>query len=297
MERKDGIDAFGGAVLIAFSASLGLNQALVKLVNAGFAPFFQAGLRSAIAFLPVLIFALLLRKRLSISDGSLRAGIACGLVFCVEFMLLFLALEYTSVSRASVFFYTMPVWVTLGAHFLLPGERMNMAKACGLVLAVGGVVLALSGNAAPATEWALIGDVMCLLAAMFWATIAFLARATRLSRSSPEMQLLYQLAVSAPVLIGAAWLTGDMLRAPTAALTGILLFQGIAIVACGYLAWFWVLTIYPASDVASFGFLAPVFGVFFGWAIFDEPLSPRLLGALALVGAGIVLVNYRRKAR
>jgi len=61
MERKDRIDALGGAVLLGFSLLVGLNQVLIKLVNAGMSPVFQAGLRSACAFLPVLAFAILMR--------------------------------------------------------------------------------------------------------------------------------------------------------------------------------------------------------------------------------------------
>ncbi|MFV0475459.1 MAG: DMT family transporter [Pikeienuella sp.] len=295
MPRKNRIDALGGVLLFGFAATMGLNQSLVKLVNAGYAPFMQAGLRSVIALVPVLAFALLMRRRLSLTDGSLPAGVFCGLLFTGEFALLFLALDYTSVSRASIFFYTMPIWVAVGAHFLIPEEKLNAVKVIGLVLAVAGVALALWGNAAPASDKALLGDLMCLLAAICWAGIPLTARATRLSRSSPEMQLLYQLAVSAPLLIGAAWATGDMAREPTALLNGILAFQGLVIVGCIFLVWFWVLTIYPASDVASFGFLAPVFGVFFGWVLFDDALTWRLVGALALVGAGIVLVNRKRR--
>ena len=295
MARKERIDAVGGAFLVGFSALLGLNQVLVKLVNAGFAPAFQAGLRSALAFLPVLIFALLMRKRLSLRDGSFRPGVICGLLFSVEFVLLFMALDFTTVSRASIFFYTMPVWVTLGAHFLIPGEGMTKAKALGLVLAVSGVALALSGNAAPATEWALVGDVMCLLAALCWAAIALTARTTAFSKAIPEMQLLYQLAVSAPAMIAFAVLTGDTVREPTEAHLAILFFQSFVVVGMGFLTWFWVLSVYPASDMASFGFLAPVFGVFFGWLVFDDALTPQLVAALALVGLGIVLVNRKPK--
>ncbi|MFN3262533.1 MAG: DMT family transporter [Pikeienuella sp.] len=295
MARKERIDAFGGAFLVGFSALLGLNQVLVKLVNAGFAPAFQAGLRSALAFLPVLIFALLMRKRLSLSDGSFRPGVICGLLFSVEFVLLFMALDFTTVSRASIFFYTMPVWVTLGAHFLIPGEGMTKAKALGLVFAVSGVALALSGNATPATEWALVGDLMCLLAALCWAAIALMARTTAFSKSIPEMQLLYQLAVSAPAMIAFAVLTGDTIREPTEAHLAILLFQSFVVVGMGFLTWFWVLSVYPASDMASFGFLAPVFGVIFGWLVFDDALTLQLVAALALVGLGIVLVNRKSK--
>ena len=45
--------------------------------------------------------------------------------------------------------------------------------------------------------------------------------------------------------------------------------------------------------MASFGFLAPLFGVAFGWLILSEPVGPRLVIALALVGTGIVLVNRK----
>ena len=272
MERKDRIDALGGAVLVTFSLLMGLNQVMIKLVNAGMAPVFQAGLRSACAFLPVLAFAVLMRKRLSLSDGSLWPGLLCGCFFATEFVLLFQSLEYTSVARVSVFFYTMPFWVAAGAHFMIPGERLTRVRALGLALAVAGVALALLRNASPAGPHALFGDLLSLIGAMFWAGIVFMARLTKLSRSSPEMLLLYQLAVSAVILLAVAPGFGPVIREMTLALAGIFAFQVIAVVCFGFLAWFWVLKIYPASDMTSFSFLAPVFGVLFGWLILHEEI-------------------------
>ncbi|MHA1529963.1 MAG: DMT family transporter [Alphaproteobacteria bacterium] len=295
MERKDRIDALGGVVLVTFSLLMGLNQVMIKLVNAGMQPVFQAGLRSACAFLPVLVFALLTRKRLSLSDGSLWPGVLCGGFFATEFLLLFQSVEYTSVARVSVFFYTMPFWVALGAHFMIPGERLTRVRALGLALAVAGVVLALLRNTSPAGPHALFGDLLSLIGAMFWAGIVFMARLTKLSRSSPEMQLLYQLAVSSVVLLAVAPLFGPVIREMTPALAGIFAFQVIAVVCFGFLSWFWVLKIYPASDMASYSFLAPVFGVLFSWLILGEEISWSVIAALALVAAGIYLVNRRAR--
>ncbi|NIP15859.1 MAG: EamA family transporter [Pseudomonadales bacterium] len=270
---------------------LGLNQSVVKLVNDGFAPVFQSGLRSACAIVPVLGYALVMRKRLSVTDGSLGLGMLNGLLFSAEFCLLFLALDYTSVARVSLFFYVMPVWVTIGAHFLVPGERMTVLKAAGLVLAVAGVALGLGIDAESAGEQAWIGDLLALCGAFFWASIALLTRTTRLQRCSPEMNLLYQLAVSAVILLAVAPLFGDTIREPTAAILGMFAFQVIVIVAIGFVVWFWILSIYPVSHMASFSLLAPVFGVFFGWLIFDDQITPAFVIALLLVGSGIVLIN------
>lgn len=291
MERKDRIDALAATTLIIMNVLLGLNQTLVKLVNDGFAPVFQSGLRSACAFVPVLGYALIMRKRLSVADGSLGLGLVNGLLFSGEFCLLFLALDYTTVARVSLFFYIMPVWVALGAHFLIPGERLTLVRTAGLVVAVSGVALALGAGGESATRETWTGDLLAMGGAVFWASIALLTRTTRLAQCSPEMNLLYQLAVSAVVLMAIAPLFGDMVRDVTPTVLGIFAFQVIVIVAIGFVVWFWILSIYPVSHMASFSLLAPVFGVFFGWLVFDDELTPLFMGALLLVGFGIVLIN------
>jgi drug/metabolite transporter (DMT)-like permease len=295
LERKDRIDLFGASVLVSLSAVMGLNQVLIKLVNSGLQPVFQAGLRSLFAILPVLIFALLMRKKISISDGSFWPGMLAGLFFATEFLLLFLALDYTTVARASIFFYTMPFWAAIGAHFFISGERLSVVRIIGLVLAFFGVVLALSENASPASENALLGDIFCIVGAVFWAGILLLARATKLSRACPEMQLLYQLLVSSFVLLALSPLFGEPVREFTPTIAAIFAFQVIGVACIGFLTWFWILSIYPASDMASFGFLAPVFGVIFGGLVLGENITFNIVIALALVGTGITLVN--RKSR
>lgn len=291
--RRDRMDAFGAGILIGFNGLLGLNQALVKLVNAGFSPVFQAGLRSACAFLPVLLYALWARKRLSISDGTLGPGLMNGLLFSGEFCLLFLALDLTSVSRVSLFFYTMPLWLAVASHFLIAGERLSAVRVAGLAVAFSGIALALLGGERDPLRESWVGDVIALVAAFCWGGIALVARTTKLQHTSAEMNLLYQLAVSAVLVIPLAMLMGDTVREPTAAILGIFAFQVIVIVAIGFVVWFWILSIYPVARMASFSLLTPLFGIFFGWWIFDDPLPPSFLGALALVGVGLVLVNRR----
>lgn len=296
MSRKDRIDAFGASILVASSILLGINQVMIKTTNTGIQPVFQAGLRSACAFPIILGFALIMRRRLSLSDGSLLPGIACGFLFTFEFVMLFLALDLTTVARTSVLFYTMPVWVALGAHFLFPGERLSTIRVIGLILCVIGVFVAFSERDITGNDVSLLGDILCLTAAIFWAGVALLVRATRLARSSPEMQLLYQLGVSAIVMLGVAPLFGELVRDLTPQVITLLTLQVLLVVCVGFLTWFWLLKIYPTSDVASFGFLAPLFGVISGWLLLDETISISIILALILVGSGIVLINRKAKA-
>jgi len=292
--RKDRIDATGATLLLGFSALLGLNQVLIKFVNVGIAPVFQAGLRSMCAFIVVWIIAKVLGRGLSVTDGSLRPGVLAGGLFAFEFTLLFQALDYISVARASILFYTMPFWVTVAAHVFIPGERITVVKCIGLVFALLGVALTL--NARSEGEFSLLGDFYCLVAAMAWAAIAIIARTTKLQRACPEMQLLYQLAVSAPILLALAMWTGEFIREPDVIIWAVFAFQVIVVVSIGFLTWFWVLSIYPVANMAMFSFLAPVFGVFFGWLILDEKITISLIFALMFIAAGIMLVNWQRSS-
>jgi drug/metabolite transporter (DMT)-like permease len=87
-----------------------------------------------------------------------------------------------------------------------------------------------------------------------------------------------------------------VLRDPDALAWGMLAYQAVIVVALGILLWFWLLSVYPASGVASFGFLTPVFGILFGWLLLDEAVGPAVFGAGALVALGIWLINRPARA-
>ena len=291
MARKPHIDAFGAISLTGFALLLAFNQVIIKLVNDGLQPVFFAGLRSLGGALVILAWMKFRGLSLRIAPGTVPAGLLIGAVFAAEFVCLFWALDLTSVTRTSVIFYTMPMWLALAAHVLIPGERLTMMKSAGLVLAFAGVAIALTMRGDGAGEASLLGDFLALLGAIFWAALALCARATALKDVRPEMQLLWQLAVSAPLLLLAALMFGPLLRAPEMIHWAGLGVQIVVIVSAGFLFWLWLLSIYPASSVAAFSFLAPVFGVSLGWLLLGEDVGPGVLIALALVCAGLVLIN------
>lgn len=294
MDRKSNMDAVGAAALIAFALHLAFNQVVIKVTVDGFGPVFAAGLRSAGAVIVLLIWMRLRGISMMVPRAAVPAGILCGLLFALEFMVLFTALDFTTVSRASVIFYSMPVWLAIASHFLLPGDPMTRLKAVGLLLAMSGVALALLDRSDATAS--LVGDLMALTSAICWAGIALCVKITPLSRVEPAQQLMFQVAISTPILLFVAMLTGDLMRDPQPIHYTGLLFQIIAVASLGFLVWFWLLTIYPASSVASFSFLSPVFAVILGWLLLSEDVGIQVWVALALVSLGIYLINRKPRA-
>ncbi len=291
MERKDHIDLFGATALILFALHLSFNQVVIKVTAGGFAPMFAVGLRSAGAVLVLLLWTRLRGDTLRIPSYAWAGGILSGLLFALEFACLYLALDITTVSRASVIFYSMPVWLALTAHVVLPGEHLTRPKVAGLVLAMSGVALALLDRTSGNASWT--GDLLALGAAFCWAGIVLCIRVTRLSEVPPAQQLMFQVGVSAPILLLIAPLFGPMIRDVTPIHIAGLLFQIIGVASLGFLVWFWLMKIYPASSVASFSFLSPVFSVLLGWLLLSEQVAPSVWGALVLVAIGIYLINRR----
>ncbi len=107
---------------------------------------FFAGLRSALAILFVWAWLVFRGRPPRLNRAALGPGLLMGSVFAAEFLFLFLALDLTTVGRASVLMYSMPVWFAVMAHFGL-GERITPQKALGLALAFSGTAWALLGGA------------------------------------------------------------------------------------------------------------------------------------------------------
>jgi len=290
--RSDRLDLLAMAAMVVLCALWGLNQVTVKVANGGISPLLQAGLRSAGAAALVWAWSSARGVRLFRRDGSGGLGFLIAVLFAGEFAFLFWSLEFTNASRAVLFLYMAPFIVAIGAHWFIAGERLRGIHVAGLVAAFAGTAIAFADALRFPTYRELFGDMMAFIAAIFWGMTTVVIKASALSRLSPDKMLLYQLAGSAPLLLGLSLAVGEPgVFAPTPLVLACFLYQTIIVAFASYLCWFWLVAHYPAFKLASFSFLTPIFGLIAGGVVLGEPISAALILAMALVGFGIYLVN------
>lgn len=287
------IDGIAALFLIIFSVLLGLNQVLVKLVNEGMHPIFQVALRSTLAIFPILIYCYIRKKKIDFFDGSFLPGLIAGVLFAIEFILLFTALDYSTVTRVSLIFYTMPVWLTVAAHFLIKNDTLTLNKFIGLIIALIGLIFAIYQPVTNYNIQQFYGDLFSLLASFCWAIIAIMLKTTRLTRSSPETQLLYQLIVSGIILLPISLMLEDFIRDINNQTILIFSFQVIVIMCLGFIGWLWIMSKYSASSTSSFAFLTPISGVLFGWLMMDDVINEQIFISLFLTCLGIYIINKK----
>lgn len=290
MERKP-LDTGAASVMVLLCMLWGFANVASKLAAPDVSLVMQAGLRSAIACVLLLLWTRMRGVPLFLADGTLGPGLVAGALFAGEFLFVYAGLARTAASRMVVFLYLAPCFTALGLHLFVPGERLRRVQWLGLAAAFGGVVLAFGEGfrSSPAT---LAGDAFGLVGALLWAATTVFIRATSLSRISASKVLFYQLATSATALPLASVLIGEPgVVALTPLALASLAYQGAMVAFASYLAWFWLLTRYLAGRLSVFSFLTPLFGVLAGALVLAEPLRAPFLLALALVGAGIYLVN------
>jgi drug/metabolite transporter (DMT)-like permease len=298
IERKHHLDGLAVGLLLACCVFWGFQQILIKATVGEVPPLWQAALRFAGATALLGLWCVVRKVPLFERDGTLRAGLLAGGLFAAEFSCIYLGLRDTTASRLTVFLYTSPFVVALLLPRLVPTERLRRVQWVGLVIAFAAVAVAFSeGFTGQSTARQLRGDALALAAGTLWGLTTLVIRSSRMATSSAEKTLFYQVAVTAfvaPLLslaLGESWSLSY-----SAAAWGSLALQTVIGAFASYLAWMWLLRHYPATQMASFTFLTPVFALVFGVLLLDEPLTLQLVLALSGVAAGIVLVN-RRAAR
>ncbi|MGG2397883.1 DMT family transporter [Pseudomonas sp. SH1-B] len=290
-------DFFLFQLMLLLCAIWGSQQVAIKLAAGDIAPMLQVALRSGIA--AALVGALLLWQ------GGWRpwlgctwvAGLLAGVLFALEFFFIALGLRYTSASHMAVFLYTAPIFSALGLHLLLPSERLRRLQWLGIALCFGGVVMAfgVGGNWSEIDAGILLGDALGLCAGIAWGATTVVVRGSRLSEAPAGLTLSYQLTVAFVLLLGYALAMVDLDQVRWTPLAiGSVLLQGVLVSFFTYLAWFWLLRRYLASNMAVFSFMTPLFGVTFGVLVLDEPLTLNFIIGAALVLAGITLVSSER---
>ena len=294
MDSRKALDGRAIGLMLVLCAIWGLQQVVLKATAADITPIFQIALRSGGAALLVGLLMLARRDRLSVVNGTWRAGLLVALLFGVEFWLVGEGLRHTSAAHMVVFLYTAPIFAALGLHWRLAAERLTALQWLGIALAFLGLALAFFGRGAapgPANGNMLWGDFLGLMGGMAWGATTVVVRSTALARAPATETLMYQLVGAFVLLMAVALSTGQAHVNFTAQVVASLVFHTLVVSFVSFLVWFWLLRQYLAAQLGVFSFLTPMFGIVFGALWLGERIeSSFLVGAVPLM-AGIVLVS------
>lgn len=290
--RKE-LDGKAIGLMIFFCAILGMQQIAIKAVAFDMAPVLQIAIRSGMAALIIGVYLHMRELPLLPRNGKWLPGLVAGLLFTLEYLFVAEGLRFTNASHMVTMLYTAPAFAALGLHFLIPEERLRPMQWVGMALAFCGVAIAFYDKGAPLTisfGSMLFGDFLGLLAGISWGATTVVIR-TKLSQTPATQTAFIQLLTCFCVLLPGAALTGQSNFSMTNIVWASLIFQTLIVCVVGMLLWFWLLTVYPASQLGALSFLTPVFGIVFGIALLHEPVEPKFVLGAKLVLAGIALVS------
>jgi drug/metabolite transporter (DMT)-like permease len=292
--KSDHIDIKGFTAILIITLLWGSNYSAIKITNAGFSPIFTSFLRSIVASSLGIAYCLYLKQNLYHRGPLLLHGLVIGILFGLEFALLYLGMLFTDSARAVILIYLSPFVVAAGAHLFL-GERLNALKWTGLVLAFGGLVSVFYGKPSHYNRLMMLGDILELSAAFVWGATTLYIKKYCAEKMHPINTFLYQLVFSIPVLFLCSYfIETQWIRDPGSLQIASLAFQSVIVAFISYLAWFKLIHDYPVAKLSVFTFLTPIFGVVFAVFFQHEQVTAGLMAGLVMVCGGIYITNYTK---
>ena len=255
-----------------------------------------AGLRFTLAGLMTLAVSVKMQKKLVIPQRQHWRGIALlGLVQTTgQYIFFYLGLSNTTGVKGSILYALATFFVVIFAHFLFPDDKMNLQKILGCCIGFVGVLLITFDGTGLGGGFAFTGEGFIMLSTLSSALGALISRSVAQGQD-PVVVTGYQLTGGGLILIFIGLIGHGHFDSVTA--PGILLLLYMAFLsAAAFTVWTMLLKYNPASKIAVYNFLIPIFGTTFSVMFLNESIfNPRSLLALILACAGIYIVNKEFK--
>ena len=283
--------SFLAGILSAFLCILfGSNAVAIKIAFSGMGVFTTAAIRFSIASLAIYIWARATGRSLAFKKGQFYPLLILAALFAFQLSLFYLGLSKSNASRGTLIANLLPFWVLFFAHFFIPGERITRWKFFGILLGFCGVAFMFAEKKGVTPDFR-AGDLIILSATFIWAgSVIYMKRI--ISAYSAVNITLYSMAFAVPIFFIEALLWDrPMIFKLNPQVVGAVLYQSLVTAAFGFVVWNTLLQKYGAVALHSFIFIMPIAGVALGGLVLGEPITLKILIALALIVAGILLVH------
>jgi drug/metabolite transporter (DMT)-like permease len=287
-------ERMGVLAAVASSVFGGMAAAVTRFVIGATDPVMLAVFRFGLGFLLLLPIALALRVRWPRGRDWLGVAALGTMFYGVSFVVYGEALVYTTAARGSLAVSTLPI-LTMVVAALLGRERLTARKTLGVLVAMGGVAIALAAGLgdAPAEAWR--GDLTMVGGMLAMALYNVLSRPL-MARSSPLGYLAAGMAFGSGFNALLAWHGGSFRALQTFAATQWVaaLYLGAFAGALGFYLWVYALERTTPTRVANTITVSPIAAALLAALLVGEPIGSSLLVGIAAVGAGIWIASTER---
>jgi len=197
----------------------------------------------------------------------------------------------TSSGHGAILFATTPIWIFLIAQFILR-EKLVVRRAIGIVIAVIGVIVLMTGGAVKLGTEYLFGDLLILLAVLTWAFYTIFGK--ELVRKYGAIRITAYALSSGTVLylpFGAYFASKLDYAAVTMGGWLAVLYMAIGTSVIAYGLWYWALKYMDASRMAVFHNIQPVVATIVAFFWLGEPLGIEFIVGGVIVLGGVILAE------
>ncbi len=212
-----------------------------------------------------------------------------GFAIGINWILLFEAYRFTSVSVATLCYYMQPTLLILCSPFAF-GERITLKRGLCAVASVVGMVFisGVVGADQPLGQGDTVGIVLGLGAALFYTLVIILNKKTPVENiyGKTTVQLFSASLILLPYLLltgGFSGVTLDVTSVVMVLVVGIL-HTGIA-----YAMYFGSMGKLSSQTVAVLSYIDPILALILSFALLRETMTPiQLAGAVMIIGAAVI---------
>jgi drug/metabolite transporter (DMT)-like permease len=285
-------------IILAFAAIYtiwGTTYLGIRIAVETIPPFFMAGVR--FLFSGMLIFIFLRVRGVSMPQRfHWRSAVVIGALLVVGGNgLVTWSEQQVASSTAALVVATMPLWIALFDWLIFKGKRPGKRVVIGLVLGFFGIGLLIGpGQILGTAGFSLSALLILLLAPILWSLGSLYSRQADLPENTFMATAMEMLAGGALLLV-AGLVTGEASRLNVGgfstpsllAMAYLTIFGSIV----AFTAYVWLLKHVPATKVATYTYVNPVFAVVLGWLILSETITVTTIAAVIIIILAVILIT------
>ena len=210
----------------------------------------------------------------------------------VQYVCFYIGLAYATGAKSSIINASQGFVAIIASHFMLKSEKMTWKKTIGCILGLAGVVTVNLSPGAWGSGFSMKGEGMILICTIVYGISMVLLKMIS-DEESPMTTTAYQTLMGGALLILIGIVMGGHVGGFTAKSAALLIYMALLSTAA-FSIWTILMKYNPVGKVAVYTFTIPIFGVALsGLLLGEQVLEVKNLIALALVSAGIIIVNRK----